>query len=412
MTAMQLKLIGPFTQIVTLRGLPIKGPIADDQLEVISGGGILINGSQIFQVGQFDALTKSHPDAAIEESYGGQTLIPGFIDCHTHCCFAGNRARDYAMRLSGKSYLEIAKTGGGIWDSVLQTRSASLPELATLTAKRVNRLLHCGTTTIEVKSGYGLNTESELKMLRAIDQTRSATKATLVSTCLAAHLKPRDFDGDDNTYLQHVLTDLLPRIREEDLANRVDIFIEESAFETTAGRRYLHHAKQLGFTVTVHADQFSTGGSALAVACGAASADHLEVSGEGEIALLATSETVAVVLPGASIGLGMRFAPARKLLDGGASVAIASDWNPGSAPMGELLVQAAILGAYERLTIAETIAGITFRAAAALRLTDRGRLEKGMLADMQAYPTNDYRDILYNQGALKPTTIWKAGERI
>ncbi len=407
-----MKITGPFSQVVTLRGVPLKGPIDDEQLEIITSGGILTKNGRILAVAAFDTLRNAYPQAEIAEVYGEQTLIPGFIDCHTHVCFAGSRARDYAMRLAGKSYLEIAKAGGGIWDSVTQTRQASLEALTTLTVARVNRALRSGITTIEIKSGYGLNGESELKMLSAISEANQHTQATIIATCLAAHMKPRDFEGDERAYLDHVVNDILPRIKHKDLAHRVDIFVEESAFTTEDARHYLTQAKQMGFDLTVHADQFSTGGSALAVACGAVSADHLEASTDREIALLAQSDTVAVALPGASLGLGVGFAPARKLLDAGACVAIASDWNPGSAPMGDLLTQAAILGAYQKLSLGETLAGLTFRAAKALNLADRGRFEQGLLADMQAYPTNDYRDIFYNQGALKPIQIWKHGEII
>ncbi|WP_257669131.1 imidazolonepropionase [Parapedobacter tibetensis] len=407
-----MKLIGPFSQIVTFRGALLQGPIADEQLEIIAQGGVIIEMGHILAVGIFDKLRRQYPQATIEEIHGKQTLVSGFIDCHTHICFAGNRARDYAMRVAGKSYLEIAKAGGGIWDSVTQTREATLPELAALTIDRANRLLHSGVTTIEVKSGYGLNVESELNILRAISKANECTQADLIPTCLAAHMRPRDFNGSETSYLDHIITDLLPVLHQEGLANRVDIFVEDSAFGLESSSNYLRQAKQLGFALTVHADQFNTGGSALAVEYGAVSADHLEASTDKEIMLLAQSNTVAVVLPGASIGLGMGFAPARKLLNAGACVAIASDWNPGSAPMGDLLTQAAVLGVYEKLTLAETAAGLTFRAAKALNLIDRGMLEAGKLADMQAYPTADYRDIFYNQGTLRPIQVWKQGETI
>ena len=407
-----MKLIGPFSQIITLRELPLKGPIKDEQLEIIAQGGVVVENDRIIAVGDFEELRKQYPQARIAEVYGQQTLIPGFIDCHTHICFAGNRARDYAMRVAGKSYLEIAKAGGGIWDSVTQTRQASLETLTTLTIARANRLSHAGITTVEIKSGYGLSIEGELKLLKAIAEANRHTQADLIATCLAAHMKPRDFENDEKHYLDHTLKELLPQVQREGLAHRVDIFVEESAFDVESSRHYLTQAKQLGFDLTVHADQFSTGGSALAIACGAVSADHLEASSDKEIALLSQSDTVAVALPGASLGLGMGFAPARRLLDAGACVAIASDWNPGSAPMGDLLTQAAILGAYENLSLAETLAGLTFRAAKALNLTDRGTLGVGALADMQSYPTNDYRDIFYNQGTLKPIQVWKRGETI
>lgn len=407
-----MKLIGPFYQIIPMQGLPLKGPIADEQLHIIINGGVVVAHGRITAVGDFEILAKTYPAAEMQNISGKQILLPGFIDCHTHICFAGNRARDYALRVSGKSYLDIAKAGGGIWDSVVQTRRAAQQELAQLTALRADRLLRQGITTIEVKSGYGLDTPHELNMLRAIAQANEETVADLVPTCLAAHITPHDFADTPAAYLQHLVRTLLPAIKQEKLANRVDIFVEDTAFGITDAEAYVLAARELGFSVTVHADQFTPGGSALAVRSGALSADHLEASGEGEIGLLARSDTVAVALPGASLGLGMGFTPARRLLDAGACVAIASDWNPGSAPMGELLTQAAILGAYEKLSLAETLAGLTYRAGRALALEDRGRLEAGLLADMQAYSTDDYRDLFYNQGALKPSMVWKNGNRI
>jgi imidazolonepropionase len=395
------KLTGPFTQILPLTGLPLKGPLKDDQLQVITKGGILVENGLIIAVGDFKKLHKENSSAKIEEIKGDHVLLPGFIDCHTHICFAGNRAKDYAMRIQGKSYLEIAKAGGGIWDTVTQTRAADGGLLMELLLQRVERHLSEGVTTIEVKSGYGLSVEEELKQLRAIKAAQSKTKANLVATCLAAHMVPMDFNGNQSEYLKYILNDLLLIIKKENLASRVDIFIEESAFSIDNALNYLSKAKQMGFDITVHADQFTTGGSAVAVKTGAVSADHLEASGDEEIKLLASSNTVAVVLPGASLGLGMPYAPARKLLDAGACLAIASDWNPGSAPMGDLLMQAAVMSAAEKLSTAEVLAGLTFRAARALKLTDRGTFAPSMRADMQAYPCGDYREILYNQGKLR-----------
>lgn len=407
-----MKLIGPFTQILPLAGLPLKGAIADNALQVIPNGGVLVEDGLILATGDFESLRKDHPKAAIEEIKGDHVLFPGFIDCHTHICFASDRSKDYAMRIAGKSYLEIAKAGGGIWDSVTQTREASVDELVKLLIQKADRHLKDGVTTIEVKSGYGLNTEEELKQLKAIRSASKESKASLIPTCLAAHIKPKDFAGPALAYLVYLLNDLLPKIKQEGLASRVDIFIEDSAFGAADATHYLNAAKQMGFDITVHADQFTPGGSEVAVNAGALSADHLEASTEKEIKRLAASDTVAVALPGASLGLGMDFAPARKLLDAGAGLAIASDWNAGSAPMGDLLMQASILSAYEKLTNAETFAGLTYRAAKALNLHDRGTLEQGKLADMQAYPCKDYREILYHQGKLKPITTWKNGERI
>jgi len=404
-----MKLIGPFTQLLPLSGLPMKGPIADDALQIVPQGAVLTDNGLIAEVGDFDILRKSNPKAEVEEISGDHVLIPGFVDCHTHLCFAGSRAKDYALRIAGKSYLEIAKSGGGIWDSVTQTRNAGKDQLIDLLLQRVDQHTKNGVTTIEIKSGYGLKVEEEIKQLQAIKEAGIKSKADLIPTCLATHILPKDFNGPVEEYLELILNKLLPKIKQDNLANRVDIFIEGGAFDTVNAACYLEVAKKMGFDITVHADQFSTGGSEVAVNVGALSADHLEASGEEEIKRLAASETVAVALPGASLGLGMGFAPARKLLNAGACLAIASDWNPGSAPMGDLLMQASILSAYEKLTTAETFAALTFRAAKALNLRDRGVLEKGKLADMQAYPCADYREILYHQGKLKPVKVWKAG---
>jgi imidazolonepropionase len=404
------KIIGPFTQILPLTSLPLKGAIKDEQLQIISNGGVLTEDGVILAVDDFEKLRKNYSSAQIEEIIGDHVLLPGFVDCHTHICFAGSRAKDYAMRNAGKSYLEIAASGGGIWDSVTQTRAANEAELSSLLLQRINRHLAEGVTTIEVKSGYGLSVNEELKQLKAISLAENKSHAHIVPTCLAAHIKPKDFDGNESEYLKHLLTDLLPKIKQQDLADRVDIFIEQSAFNTSDALFYLSRAKQIGFEVTVHADQFTTGGSEVAVKARATSADHLEASGDYEIKLLVNSDTVAVTLPGASLGLGMGYAPARKLLDAGACLAIASDWNPGSAPMGDLLMQASVMAATEKLSTAEVFAGLTYRAAQALKLNDRGTLTKGKLADMQAYPCNDYREILYHQGKLKPNKVY-TGDR-
>ncbi|MBD1383695.1 imidazolonepropionase [Mucilaginibacter rigui] len=404
------KLIGPFTQILPLTGLPLKGALKDEQLHIIANGGVLFDDGLIIEVGDFEELRKANPFIQIEEVQSPQVLLPGFIDCHTHICFGGNRAKDYAMRIAGKTYLEIAKAGGGIWDTVTQTRAADEAMLVETLVQRANRHLAEGVTTIEVKSGYGLSITEELKQLRAIKTASAQTKAKLVPTCLAAHMVPKDYEGSQAGYLQHVVDDLLPVIKRENLANRVDIFIEESAINTKNALIYLNKAKQMGFDITVHADQFTTGGSAVAVEVDAVSADHLEASGEHEIDLLADSNIVAVTLPGASMGLGMPYAPARKLLNAGACLAIASDWNPGSAPMGDLLMQAAVMSASEKLSAAEVFAGLTYRAASALKM-EGGILAPGMPADMQAYPCADYREILYYQGKLKPAKVWVGGDK-
>lgn len=411
-----MKLIGPFKQILTLNHLSLRGKLSDEQLEIIENGGILINSeNKIEEIGNYEVIankTKQSLSNSPILQLSDRVVLPAFIDCHTHICFGGNRANDFAMRNAGKTYLEIAEKGGGIWSSVQHTRNSSEDELLEKLLERINRLISLGITTIEIKSGYGLNVESELKMLRVIKKAQEKTKATLVSTCLSAHLKPKDFDGSSEEYLQYIVDEILPKVKEENLAKRVDIFIEKSAFLPEESRIFLEKAKELGFEITVHADQFTAGSSRIAVELGAISADHLEATIYEDIEFLANSETVAVALPGASIGLGEPFTPARKILDKNGILAIASDWNPGSAPMGNLITQASILATFEKLTTAEVLAGITFRAAKALNLTDRGILKKGMKADFVVFETDNFQNILYNQGSLEASEVYIDGEKI
>ncbi len=407
-----MKLIGPFKQVVTLGNLPLRGKLSDEQLEIIVNGGILINENKIQQVGNFETLKSENQNIEIETIEGEQIVLPAFVDSHTHICFGGNRANDFAMRNAGKTYLEIAESGGGIWSSVQHTRSASEEELLKTLLERINFLISLGITTIEVKSGYGLDVENELKMLRIIKKAQEQTKATLVPTCLSAHLKPRDFEGSNEEYLQYILKEILPKVKEENLAKRVDIFIEKSAFQPEESKEFLLKTKELGFEITVHADQFTPGSSRIAVEVGAKSADHLEATIDEDIEFLAKSDTVATALPGASLGLGEKFTPARKLLDAGAIVAIASDWNPGSAPMGNLITQASILATFEKLTTAEVLAGMTFRSAFALNLEDRGRLAEGLKADFVTFKTNNFQNVLYNQGSLKAENVYIDGKKI
>jgi imidazolonepropionase len=407
-----MELIGPISQLVTLRDLSLKGPINDSALHTISNAGIAIENGTIEAVDTWDALLAAYPNANITKLNEAYVAVPGYIDCHTHLCFGGNRARDFALRNAGVSYLEIAQSGGGIWDTVTQTRKCTEKELTQIVIQNANKQLQLGITTIEVKSGYGLSVEEEIKMLRAIRKGNKETAADLVATCLAAHLTPKDFSGTNEAYLNYLVTNLFPVLQSENLTNRIDAFIETSAFSASEIAPFLQAAKALGFDITIHADQFTTSGSEVAVQYRALSADHLEASGEKEIELLAQSDTIAVALPGASVGLGCAFAPARKILDKGGALAIASDWNPGSAPMGDLVCQASILATFEKLTTAEVFAGITFRAAAALNLFDRGRLIAGNKADFVLYPSTDYRDILYYQGSLRPSQVWKSGKLV
>jgi len=405
-----MKLTGPFKQLLTMDHLPDKGHLSDTQLEIIPEGGIVHRDGKILATGNFNQLKKQYSTALIDWIEGDYVGLPGMIDVHTHICWAGHRANDYAMRLSGKSYLEIAAMGGGIWGTVEKTREASFEELAEIVEQRANKLLRKGITTIEVKSGYGLSVEQELKILSAIDYAGKRSMADLIPTCLAAHIVPKDFNGIEEEYLQLIIDKLLPEVIKRKLATRVDIFVEKTAFSIHTSKNYLLVAKEMGFDIVLHGDQFSVGAAALANETNALSIDHLEAATDKEISLLAKGNVIPVVLPGSSLGLGEPFAPARKLLDAGTSLVIASDWNPGSAPMGRLLIEASLLGAREKLTMSEVWAAITCRAAKALNKSDRGILKEGYLADIIAFKTNDYKEVLYFQGQMKPGMVWKNGE--
>ncbi len=407
------RLIGPFTQLLTMDNIPLGGSLNDNQLEIIPNGGVVVCEGKIVKIGNFDLLGDQFGDrnTIIDYIDTEMVVIPGMIDPHTHICWAGSRANDYALRLAGKSYLEIALGGGGIGDTVEKTRAAEPADLEASLTERAKTYLRNGVTTIEVKSGYCLNTEGELKLLEVIGRVNKKLAVDLIPTCLAAHIKPSDFKGTQPEYLDNIINELLPEVKRRNLSNRIDIYIDKGAFTTEEAILYLNRAKALGFDLVVHGDQFTEGGVAVACELGARSVDHLEMMNDQEIQLLADSDVISIVLPGSSLGLGGRFAPARKLLDAGCSLAIGSDWNPGSAPMGDLLLQTAIIGIYEKMTMAESLAGITFRAAKALNLNDRGVLKMGLIADMAGFSVADYREIIYHQGSLNPSVVWKRGER-
>jgi imidazolonepropionase len=410
----ELTLIGPLSQAIPMTGIPLKGPVSDSQLQVIENAGILCADGLVKTVDKYKNLVSEVKDLDVKliQLEGNHICLPGFVDSHTHICFGGSRARDYAMRNAGKTYLEIAEEGGGIWDTVQQTRKATKKELVKGILKRAKQHLKNGVTTIEVKSGYGLSVEEELKMLKAIKEADNQFPFDFISTCLAAHMLPRDFKGNSSEYLSEISEQLFPILKKDKLANRVDAFIEKGAYNEVEITPYLTKAVEMGFDITIHADQFSVGGSAVAVKFNAVSADHLEASTSHEIELLAKSNVIATALPGASLGLGCDFTPARKILDAGGALAIASDHNPGSAPMGDLLTQSAILGTMQKLTNAEVLAGITCRAAAALNLDDRGKLKPGYFADFSLFHTADFYEVLYNQGSFKPCMVFKKGKLI
>ena len=389
-----------------MANLPERGAISDNSLEIIDDGGVVIEDGKIIEVGDFLSLSKN--DLDVREITYPCVLLPGFIDSHTHVCHYGNRSDEYAKRNSGISYQQILEEGGGIHNTMNSTSNSTDEQLTDDTLNRLKRHFQEGVLTCEVKSGYAPNLEDEVRMLKIINEIDSSNDIDLIPTCLAAHVTPKKYESSKK-YLDSIVNDLLPIIKEENLSNRVDIFIEEKAFSVTEASNFLEKIKS-DFYITAHANQFTSGGLKVGVDNGAVSVDHLEVITDQEIDYLSKSDTTGVVLPGCSLGLGIPFAPARKLLDYNCKVSIASDWNPGSAPMGDLLMQASLLGSTEKLSNAEVLAGITCRAANALSLEDRGSLENGKIADMIGFKTNDFRDILYNQGKLKPSFICKRGK--
>ncbi|MBN2481434.1 MAG: imidazolonepropionase [Bacteroidales bacterium] len=404
------KLIGPFVQLVTMDHMPLRGPLSDNDLEIIPEAGIILKDGRIELLGRYAEMRNT--GISVEEVAGDVVVVPGLIDAHTHICWAGSRAEDYAERLSGKSYREIAEAGGGIWSTILNTRKATSGELTEHTVQRAEQMMRQGITTIEVKSGYGLDVIHELKILKSIRDANERTTADLIPTCLAAHIKPHDFNGSSLQYLEMIVEELLPEVRTRNLSKRVDIYVDINAFTVDEARYYLTEARNQGFDILMHADQFTKGGTRLAAELGVLSADHLEVSGDEDITQIAGGSVIPVVLPGASLGLGTGFAPARKLLNAGAPLVVASDWNPGSAPMGNLLLQASILGIYEKMTVAETLASITCRAAAALKLSDRGIIRTGFEADLVAYPCKSVKELFYYQGNISPVYVWKKGLQV
>lgn len=399
---------GPYAQVITFKDAPLKGPLKNGSLAIIENAGILSENGKILAVGPFRELVDKAEKTEKEESRA--CVFPGFIDCHTHLIWGGSRAADFERRNSGFTYQEILKEGGGIFDTVQKTREATDEELKTGLSKRIRRHLNDGITTVEIKSGYGISPEHEIRLLKLIRETKNIASIDIVSTFLGAHVSPKHKSKE--AYLQELTEEALPVISELKLAGRVDAFVEPEAFPVEIVRPFMEKVRSMGFRLTLHVGQFTPDGVKLACQLNALSADHLESITDKEIDMLAKSDTMGVALPGASLGLGMGFTPARKILDRGGSLAIATDWNPGSAPQGDLLAQSSLLATYEKLSSAEIFAGITYRAANALGLSDRGRIKTGMLADFVVFPTADYREVLYQMGRMSPVKVYKNGNKI
>jgi imidazolonepropionase len=356
---------------------------------------------------------ETYPGAAIEDCAGG-VLTPGFVDSHTHAVFGGSRAAEFEMRAQGLDYMEIARRGGGINASVADVRRRSEKELVELALPRLYELVRHGTTTVEIKSGYGLTTEDELKMLRAIRTLQQRVPLRIVATLLGAHDVPLEYRDRRNEYVELIINEMLPAVAAERLAVFCDVFMEPGAFTADETRRILTAAREHGFQLKLHADEFENSGAAeLAVELGAVSADHLGAISEAGIAALAKSDTVATLLPATLFFLGKTsYAPARKLLDAGATVALATDYNPGTAPSPSMPLVLTMACSQMRLTPLEAIRAATAGGARAIRQHDVGVIEAGAHADMVLWQVADYREIPYRFGIPPVAGVWLSGDRV
>jgi len=345
----------------------------------------------------------------------GRAVIPGFVDPHTHAVFGRTRQDEYERRIRGETYLEIAAAGGGIHASVRDLRGRDEDELVALTLPRLREMLVHGTTTVEIKSGYGLSLDDELKMLRAAGRAAREAGLSVVRTCLAAHEIPAEFRDRRGDYVRLVTEDILPAAVRQDLAQRCDVFCEPSVFDLDESASILRGAQALGLSVTIHADELEPfGGAALAARLGAESADHLiKIDQRGRDAL-AASDTVAVLLPGTVFTLGLAsYAPARGMIDDGVAVALATDFNPGSSPILSVPLIMAIACTQMRLTPAEALTAATLNAAWALgRQGHAGSLSPGKRADFLLLDGDDYRLIPYRAGHNPVAAVYRGDELV
>jgi imidazolonepropionase len=369
--------------------------MSGDDYGVIDDGAILLSDGRIAWIGPRAAAPAA--GSAEVRSIEGRWITPALIDCHTHLVFAGDRSAEFEQRLRGTSYEDIARAGGGIMSTVAATRAASASELYAAALPRLQALAAEGVATVEIKSGYGLNIESELKMLAVARQLGEALPITVQTTLLAAHAVPPEYRDDPDAYVALICDELLPEAAATGLADAVDAYCEAIAFDEDQVARVFSRAAELGLPVKLHADQLSDGGGAsLAARFGALSADHLEYTTAAGIAAMADAGTAAVLLPGAFLTLGETQAPpVGALREHGVPIAIASDCNPGTSPICSLRVAMMLAARQFRLTPEECLAGVTRAAALALGLADRGTLEVGKRADLAIWEVDHPRELAY-----------------
>ncbi len=400
-------------QLLTLSGGPQRGDLLG-KLGIIEDGAVAIADGQVLDVGPTQKLKASYPGAEQLDA-GGQVMMPGFVDPHTHLIWAGDRAQEFERRVAGASYMQLMEAGGGILSTVNSTRAAELETLIAQAARRSRRMLEHGTTTAEAKTGYGLDYATELRMLEAILALDERGPLELVPTFLPAHAVPPEQDAEQ--YTEMVCADMLPQLREwwpETAALPfVDVFCEQGVFDLGQSRRILESGRQLGFPLKIHADEFaSLGGAALAAELGAVSADHLVVTPPDELRTLAESETVGVALPATPFGLAeAHYTPAKSILEAGGLLAIATDLNPGTAWCESMQFILALACRYLGLTPAQAIAAATINAAAAIgRQTSVGSLEPGKQADLLMLEVADYGQLGYRFGTNLVRTVVKKGQ--
>jgi imidazolonepropionase len=411
-------LIHSASQLITLSGGVQRGSDLG-RLNILSDGAVLVRGEMIEAVGTSADLRAAYPNEPALDA-GGHVVMPGFVDPHTHLVWAGDRAHEFELRLQGKTYMEIMAAGGGIVSTVQATRQASVDALFTQTRMRAANLFRNGTTTTEAKTGYGLETEAELRQMEVLLRLDEEGPLEIMPTFLGAHAIPPEYKLDPEGYTRMVCEEMLPRVRSwwQARAPRrplpfVDVFCETGAFSLEQSRRILTTASRLGFPLKIHADEFDNlGGTSLAVELNAVSADHLVKTSVGDITALAASDTVAVSLPCTPFGLAEgHYSPAQEMIAAGGTLAIATDLNPGTAWCENMQFAIALACRYLRLTPGQAIAAATINAAAAIQRQDRiGSIEPGKQADLLILTMDDYRHLGYRFGSSLVSRVIKRGQ--
>ncbi len=406
------------SQVLTLSGGFQRGERLGN-LGLIPNGAVLFRDGIIEAVGLSADLRQRYPDEPVLDA-AGRVVMPGFVDPHTHLIWAGSRAAEFDLRLQGKTYLEILQAGGGILSTVRATREASFEELKAETRQRMQTMLAFGTTTAEAKTGYGLQTDAELRLLQGLLDLDREGPLELAITFLGAHAIPPEFAGRADEYTNLICSEMLPIVKDWWLAHAperhlpfVDVFCETGAFNLDQTRRILETARSLGFPLKIHADEFDNlGGAALAAQLGAVSADHLVRTSLDDINVLAKSDTVAVALPDTPFGLAEPYyTPAQAILSADGLLALATDLNPGTAWCESMQFSIALACRYMRLTPAQAIAAATINSAAAIDRADRvGSLEPGKQADLLILSVPDYRHLGYRFGANLVDVVIKKGQ--